>query len=532
MKQAEAINMVYELISEPKLFKTFVEKIVAYNDIDPELSGIKTALKNSADLATKIVKPPDIDLSRDIGVIVVGLDHKNQVSHVPPGLSDWVGAKFIGDKNGIGWVEIEHDERKNVAHILDIDAHDHLPIHKSLHEAFQKNQISKLIILHQFVLSSVALNALKQLYNLTDSEMQLCNLLSKGNTLAECSEITNVKKSTSRTHLKNIFSKIGVNNQSALIRILTQISAAAAIQDFGRKKNIPLAPDWHNGLVSQQTLIFKSRFNTKVTYSKYGDPNGRPVLFFHCGFGARHHSRQMAQAAKDKGLLIYKFDRPGFGHSELVPDMSIKSIAAVTEDLLEHLNLKSIDAIGFGIGGRTLIDSLQYLSGRIKSATLYSFRGVIEGYKGSLMKRMSYLIWHRPKIFIQFVRIARLHSSNGVAAGHLREYFRDSEADKAYLSDDDTLTQMLTEMHLATRQDFQGSYFEHLNLKAPLPEFSLPAYDIPINFIYGDKDPFNTYEDNQRLIDLIPKAQINTIKNKGQLFITHNFKAFLKEAKI
>lgn len=531
LKKAEAINIIYDLISEPNAFKDFAKKIVAFHEKGLNLSLIEPALEKSANLATKISKTPDIELARDVGIIVLGINHQNKVSHSPPNLRDWLGATYIGDKKGVGWVETSNQTR-NVAHVLEINTHDHLPIHKNLRDAFNNGQVAKLVIVHQFILSPTALAAFQQLYQLTNAEARLCEQLSQGKSVAEASAISGIKTSTNRSHLKSIFSKIGVNTQSTLMRILTQVSAASAIQEFSRKKNIKLDPDWSNGLISQQTLICQSRFGTQLTYSKYGHPNGRPVLFFHCGFGARHHSRRMAEIAKSHGILIYKFDRPGFGHSDLLPDMNIKSIAQVTEDLLDHLKIKTIDAIGFGVGGRTLLDCIQFTSGRIKSANLYSFRGVVDGYTGSLMKRLSYLIWNQPQIFMNFIRILRLHSAQGIAAKHLKEYFKDSTADKNYLSDKITLGQMLTEMHLSTRQDFKGSYYEHLNLKEPFPDFNQPEYNIPIKFIYGGLDPFNSAQDNHRIIEKINHAQTINAKGWGQLHITHNLDDFLKIADI
>jgi len=529
LENAQVINIIYELISDPEKFSELSSKIVSLSEIDPSLKLIEHALEKSAHIATQMASTPDVDLSRDIGVIVLGINRENKVSHTPPNLLSWKGARYNGDPSGIGWLE-KNDSSRNIAHILEISAHDHLPVHNSLKHAFKTGQIAKLLVVHEFVLSQTAIKAFKGLYRLTDAEAQLCELLSKGFNLSECAEQSGVKKSTTRSHLKKVFYKLGVNNQSALIRILTQVSAASAIQEFSRKTNINLEPDWKNGLISQQTLTCQTRYGTQLTYSTYGDPNGKPVLFFHCGFGSRHHSRIMAEAAKKENILMYKFDRPGFGHSDILPDMSIKSISAVTEDFLNHLNLKSVDAIGFGVGGRTLLDSLQYLSGRILSANFYSFRGIINSPTGSLMKRLSYLIWTRPGILMNFIRIARLHSSQGIAANHLKEYFRDSSADREYLDDSTTLKQMLTEMHLSTRQDFRGSYIEHLNLKNQSPNFNQDGYKIPIKFIYGSDDPFNAYEDNEALIEKITDAQVFISKDHGQLHITHNLRQFLQSA--
>ena len=529
LMQAETINIIYDLISEPHLFNNLISKIIAFHETKSSMSGVKDALKKSAKLATQLSHETDIDLTRDIGVIVVGLDSHDKVIQTPPNFSDWIGAKYKDNKNGIGWLEIDEDVR-NISHVLEVDSHAFLPVHKNLKDAFKLGNVTRLLVVHEFTLSETALKAFRQLYQLTPTELKLCNHLSKGVTLTDGADKMNIKRSTARSHLKNIFSKIGVNSQSSLVRILTQVSAASAIQEFSRQKNISLEPDWKNGLVSRQTLICQTRYATQLSYSKYGDPDGRPILFFHCGFGSRHHSRRMAEAAKNKGMLIYKFDRPGFGHSDLLPHMSMKSIAAVTEDLLDHLKIDRVDAIGFGVGGRTLIDCIQYLPGRIKTASLYSFRGVIDGYTGSIMKRLSYLIWQRPGIFMNFIKIARLHSTNGIAASHLRDYFRDSDADRTYLSDPITINQMLTEMQLSTRQDFEGSYYEHLNLKARFPDFKQKEYNIPIKFIYGSNDPFNSFEDNSSLISKIKNASTQTVSKWGQLHITHSFEDFLDEA--
>ena len=85
-------------------------------------------------------------------------------------------------------------------------------------------------------------------------------------------------------------------------------------------------------------------------------------------------------------------------------------------------------------------------------------------------------------------------------------------------------------MQLSTRQDFEGSYYEHLNLKARFPDFKQKEYNIPIKFIYGSNDPFNSFEDNSSLISKIKNASTQTVSKWGQLHITHSFEDFLDEA--
>jgi DNA-binding CsgD family transcriptional regulator len=61
---------------------------------------------------------------------------------------------------------------------------------------------------------------LNQLYGLTSSEARLANLLMEGKTLEDCCQELNIRISTGRMHLGNLFAKTGVQRQGQLISLL------------------------------------------------------------------------------------------------------------------------------------------------------------------------------------------------------------------------------------------------------------------------------------------------------------------------
>ncbi|MES9970760.1 MAG: LuxR C-terminal-related transcriptional regulator [Candidatus Thiodiazotropha sp.] len=61
---------------------------------------------------------------------------------------------------------------------------------------------------------------LKELYKLTTTEARLVESLVQGNTLKGYAEINKISFNTARWHLRNVFNKTGVNNQSELIRLV------------------------------------------------------------------------------------------------------------------------------------------------------------------------------------------------------------------------------------------------------------------------------------------------------------------------
>jgi DNA-binding CsgD family transcriptional regulator len=59
-------------------------------------------------------------------------------------------------------------------------------------------------------------------YNLTTAEARLATELYAGNTLPEVSKILNISINTARTQLRNVFRKVGVNSQAALLQEFAQ----------------------------------------------------------------------------------------------------------------------------------------------------------------------------------------------------------------------------------------------------------------------------------------------------------------------
>lgn len=66
---------------------------------------------------------------------------------------------------------------------------------------------------------------LAEMFDLTVSESRLASALAKGSSLDEAAQQCGITKSSARTYLKNIFSKLGVSRQAELVRKLLLASA-------------------------------------------------------------------------------------------------------------------------------------------------------------------------------------------------------------------------------------------------------------------------------------------------------------------
>ena len=529
-KHIEIVNLIYEMMHDPAVFVQFANKMGKLLQDQASTTFLEEALVRSATLAQNVSSLPNVELSRDIGVLVLGLNQNGVVTHVPPISEAWLGAKFVGNNAGIGWIS-KSENQQNIAHVLDFDNHKHLPIHASLQEGIDNRTISNLVVLHQFDLSDNALRALKDLYGLTPAELMLCKDMAEMKSLRQSAEMKKVKLSTVKSQLKSVFLKTGIRSQAELIRLLTQISVASAIQNFSRMQNINFEPDWKNGLVSTQTLYLTTRYGTRLSYSKFGDSEGRKVLFFHHGLGSRLHTREMAEQAKEQKLCIYKFDRPGFGNSDVLPVMSIKCVGNVILDLISAISdQNSISAIGYGVGGKTLIDTLPHLQGRIDNVVLYSFRGGLNYESSTIMHKLTQLVWQKPTLAKHFLKIITANKSDEAMRRNLMKYYEDSSVDRTAISKMKLATERVEEIKLSLKQGGAGTAFDYQNLGRPSPDFTNLEGNTTIRAIFGEKDEFNFINDAKQHLNRLPNCSVFKSLGHGQLHPYNKFDTFLKSA--
>ena len=82
-----------------------------------------------------------------------------------------------------------------------------------------------------------------------------------------------------------------------------------------------------------------------------GDPEGRPVLYFHGYPGSRLEGRLAADPTRRLGLRLIAPDRPGFGESTFQQSRTIGAWAADVAELADQLALDRVVVVGVSGGG-------------------------------------------------------------------------------------------------------------------------------------------------------------------------------------
>jgi pimeloyl-ACP methyl ester carboxylesterase len=85
-------------------------------------------------------------------------------------------------------------------------------------------------------------------------------------------------------------------------------------------------------------------------YAEFGDPNGKPLMFFHGGGGSRLLGELCHKAALRQGVRVIAPDRPGMGLSDPQPGRRLLDWPQDVVQLADSLGLQKLATMGHSAG--------------------------------------------------------------------------------------------------------------------------------------------------------------------------------------
>lgn len=109
-----------------------------------------------------------------------------------------------------------------------------------------------------------------------------------------------------------------------------------------------------------------------VSYARYGDAGGRPVVFCHGFPGSRLQGHYLDRAARARGLLVLAPDRPGIGASTDCACDAVADWVADAAGFADAMGVEGFSAVGVSGGGPYALALAASLGDRVKRAALVS----------------------------------------------------------------------------------------------------------------------------------------------------------------
>jgi pimeloyl-ACP methyl ester carboxylesterase len=107
-------------------------------------------------------------------------------------------------------------------------------------------------------------------------------------------------------------------------------------------------------------------------YAEYGDPSGRPVLFFHGFPGSRLEAVCLDTPARTVGIRLIAPDRPGFGLSDPKPGRLFSDWPEDVIQLTAHLRIYDFGILGTSGGSPYVVACAERIAERLTTAGIVS----------------------------------------------------------------------------------------------------------------------------------------------------------------
>jgi len=321
---------------------------------------------------------------------------------------------------------------------------------------------------------------------------------------------------TVRTQLKQLLGKLGANRQSEAVARLVTSPAGLSMADL---PDAPPAPPL--------LLRIGSR---ALAYADYGPRNGRPVIFMHCWGGSRLHLPADVQPLYAQGLRVVVPERPGLGYSGLTGEDSLVVCPADVERLADHLGFDSFDVIGHSMGSIVAFAVARQLPQRVRSLTLVSPLSplrTLSDLQGMLpvARLLAGISLRLPSAAPALLRllIGRVRREPDVYFENILPHL--PPVDAAVMSQPRVRARYLAAVAESIAHGDEG-VVRDLRLQTCSWEHLLPVPQ-PVTLWHGEADRHIPIMHSERLLALLPQAQLHRVPEAGHYFIYHSWDRIL-----
>jgi pimeloyl-ACP methyl ester carboxylesterase len=271
-----------------------------------------------------------------------------------------------------------------------------------------------------------------------------------------------------------------------------------------------------------------------LAWAEYGDPSGRPVLFFHGGPGSRLPLLPgQGEAAASSGVRLLCVERPGFGESTRHPSRTLLGWADDVAAFASALELGRFAVIGYSAGGPHALACAAKPGARLDRAVAVGC-----GVPWNLPELTRRMDWQRRTLRFLAMRapwLLRLTYRGLPDPGrHPEKLVRKmlaglSKPDRELLGREE-LFRLGTEHTIAgVIHGFDGMADEVLLLARPWG-FDLESIAAPVTLWCGTEDTAAPPCQAEHLASRIPGARLHLLEGEGHLCILERWPEILESA--
>jgi len=393
---------------------------------------------------------------------------------------------------------------------------------------------------------------LSALFGLTPAEARVTQQITLGRSLDEIAVLLSVSLNTVKTHLKRVFSKVGVRRQPELLQaiyssplwlqappvdpVAQQPALTAPGAALIAAQNVaPYAVAAQTGAATTagENLGLRLSDGRWLAYSDSGPADGRPVFLMHGIAGSRFLRHPDDAVLHRLRLRLIIAERPGSGDSDPLPERRITDWPRDIAALADHLRIDRFGVLGYSAGTPYALATALALPARITTLGLVAAMPPVERLEdlGAYAPtfRMSLMVArHTPGLLPPLLRVM----VKGIRANVYR-YLEQSlegttDSDRAVLADPRLRASYAQGLLAGVRRGEQDLAAEIL-LVARDWQLDLSQLTVPVRLWHGDGDNIVGLGGAQRLTARLPQAHLVPLPEAGHYVLYSHWTRILAE---
>ena len=375
---------------------------------------------------------------------------------------------------------------------------------------------------------------IRDAFQLTGAEIDIVRALAEGKSLKAIAAERGRSHETVRSQVRSILAKTETRSQGELVRITLGLMEVVSGTAEGGKRETAHS----NALKPIPFQSMKMPDGRRYDWIEFGDPEGRPVVFFSLDYGMIRWPIAAQTAAEQRKIRVISVVRAGFGHSSQLPQKVdyAGETGADALRLLKHLGIRRAAVIALGADLRYAMRMAIAEPDQVTG--ILGCSAALPAMTAAQYERMHK--WHRfilanaryaPKILPFLVkagfslakRIGRerfFESVNAESPADMRA-FADPEVRAAILMGSEICLSDWHTAHVAFSRECIDS---ETNWAA-----TVRACKVPVRLLQGGQDPQSPTETIRELMIEFPHLDVEIIEDAGQLLFFQEWKRCLDE---
>jgi len=268
-------------------------------------------------------------------------------------------------------------------------------------------------------------------------------------------------------------------------------------------------------------------------FAEFGDPSGKPVLFFHGFPASRLEGMALDTPARAVGVRLIAPDRPGFGLSDPKPRRSFSDWPEDVIQLVSHLRIYEFTVLGTSAGSPYVVACADRIDERLTAA------GIVSGM--SPLHNPDVRLAMNPDQRRMFVSIARFPwLARRMLARSMQEVQADfpsvltrmaaerPDVDKSILERPDIKDMLRTNLTETFRQGVAGAAQE-LALYPGSWRLALKSIAFPIQLWHGRKDVITPPAMAEELASILPHTLTRWYPDEGHSLLFARSEEILRQ---